>query len=101
MTNTSAIKVENLKKTLYGEKIFNSLSFEVKKGEIFGLWGATGSGKTTVIKILTGLTKSDTGSFLFFGKHSLNRKKIGISFERHGFISILFCKRKFKNDFAD
>lgn len=37
------------------------LTFSVKKGEIFGFLGANGAGKTTAIKILTGLSKANSG----------------------------------------
>jgi ABC-2 type transport system ATP-binding protein len=48
------IKVEHLKK-VYGTKTaVNDISFDVKKGEIFGFLGPNGAGKTTTMKILTG-----------------------------------------------
>lgn len=39
----------------FGEKVvLDKVNFEIKKGEIFGLLGPSGAGKTTLIKILTG-----------------------------------------------
>ena len=60
-----AISVENITKN-YGKKnekvlAVDDLSFSVKKGEIFGLIGPDGSGKTTVFRILTTLLHPDSG----------------------------------------
>lgn len=56
------IKVENLKKTYKGNiKAIDGLSFEVDEGNIFALIGPNGAGKSTTIKILTTLTKADSG----------------------------------------
>jgi ABC-2 type transport system ATP-binding protein len=55
------IKVENLVKK-FGSFVANDhLTFEVKKGEIFGFLGANGAGKTTAIKILCGLSSPTSG----------------------------------------
>src|SRR5258708_8217621 len=45
----------------------NDVSFRVEKGEIFGFLGPNGSGKTTVIKMLTGLLPLSGGAPLFEG----------------------------------
>jgi ABC-2 type transport system ATP-binding protein len=56
------IKVENLTKK-FGKFVANDkLTFEVKKGEIFGFLGANGAGKTTAIKILCGLSMPTSGN---------------------------------------
>ena len=56
------IKVENLKKTYKGNiQAIDGLSFKVDKGSIFGLVGPNGAGKSTTIKIMTTLTKADSG----------------------------------------
>lgn len=55
------IKLENISKSYGKLKAVQNLSFEIKKGEIFGLLGPNGAGKTTTIKILTTLTKPDSG----------------------------------------
>jgi len=51
------LKVENLSR----EGIFNNVSFEVRKGEIFGIAGLMGAGRTEVVECLFGVTKKDTG----------------------------------------
>jgi ABC-2 type transport system ATP-binding protein len=63
-----SIKVENLKKTYKGNiQALNGLSFEVDKGGIFGLVGPNGAGKSTTIKIMTTLTKADSGKAIVGG----------------------------------
>lgn len=60
-----SIKVENLKKTYKGNiQALDGLSFEVDKGSIFGLVGPNGAGKSTAIKIMTTLTKADSGTVM-------------------------------------
>jgi len=57
-----AIETENLTK-IYGQKsVVNSLSLTVKQGDIFTLLGANGSGKSTIVKMLTGLLKPTSGN---------------------------------------
>ncbi|MBW5397832.1 ABC transporter ATP-binding protein [Brachyspira pilosicoli] len=58
----SVIKVDNISKDYGGEKGVFDLSFEVNKGEIFGMLGPNGAGKTTTIRQLMGFIKSDKGS---------------------------------------
>src|SRR5256885_12737009 len=53
--NGSAIVAENLSRKFGTFVAVNDVSFRVEKGEIFGFLGPNGSGKTTVIKMLTGL----------------------------------------------
>lgn len=57
-----AVSVENIKKS-YGEvEALKGLSFDVDKGEIFGIIGPDGAGKTTLFRILTTLILADSGS---------------------------------------
>lgn len=57
-----AIKAENLTKTFGNFTAVDHISFEVKKGEIFGFLGANGAGKTTAIQLLCGLSIPSSGS---------------------------------------
>lgn len=63
------VKLTNVKKTYNnGVKALNGLSFEVREGEIFGLLGPNGSGKTTSINCLLSLLKYDEGTIEIFGE---------------------------------
>lgn len=59
------LKVHNLTKTYSGKKIVNGLSFRVKKGEVVGLLGSNGAGKTTAFYMTIGLVKPDSGTIFF------------------------------------
>ncbi len=61
MKNYNVIEVENLTKKFGDFTAVNSISFEVKKGEIFGFLGANGAGKTTAMKMLIGIAKPTSG----------------------------------------
>jgi len=59
-------------KKRYGEScILNNVSFEIKEGEVFGLIGRSGCGKSTFLKILVGMVRADDGKILFDGKDAI------------------------------
>ena len=55
------IKIENLVKKFKNHTVINDLSIQVKQGEIYGLLGSNGAGKSTTINILLGFINSDSG----------------------------------------
>ena len=62
------IHIENLVKR-YGDLVaLDHLSLNIQEGEIFGLLGPNGSGKTTAINCLLALLKYDKGTITIFGK---------------------------------
>jgi ABC-2 type transport system ATP-binding protein len=56
------LKVKNLKKVYDGKPAVNGISFEVKKGEIFGILGPNGAGKTTTLEMIETLREIDGGT---------------------------------------
>lgn len=62
-----AIEVERLVKEYGGVRALDSVTFQVRRGEVFGLLGPNGAGKTTTVKILTTLTKPTKGRALVVG----------------------------------
>jgi len=69
------IKIEQLQKN-YGEiKAVNDISLSIEEGEMFGLVGPDGAGKTTTIRILCGLLRADSGSVEVLGSELKKKKK--------------------------
>src|ERR1700742_3141082 len=62
MMADTILKVKNLKKVYDGKPAVNGISFEVKKGEIFGILGPNGAGKTTTLEMIETLREIDGGS---------------------------------------
>ena len=60
--------VKHFQMTFAGKKVIKDLSFSVKKGEVFGLLGSNGCGKTTTIRALLGLYQPSGGELLINGK---------------------------------
>ena len=69
------IKVENLTKVFDGKKVLDNISFEVEDGETLAIVGFSGSGKSTVLKIIADLIKADSGKII------LNSKEIALVFQ--------------------
>lgn len=80
------LEMKNITKSFYGIKALDNVTLQVKKGEIHGLVGENGAGKSTIMKILAGLYSLDAGSVIFEGNditHKINAKaveELGISF---------------------
>jgi ABC-2 type transport system ATP-binding protein len=81
MSLNISLKTENLRKTFNTLVAVDSLSFDIRKGEIFGLLGPNGAGKTTSIKMIAGLLKPDSGRVLINGKtndDSITKQIVGL-----------------------
>ncbi|MBP6743788.1 ABC transporter ATP-binding protein [bacterium] len=66
---TDVVAVRQLCKTYKGGvKALDGLDLEVKKGDLFGLVGPDGAGKSTALKILAGVLKASSGEALVFGR---------------------------------
>ena len=83
-TSGNAIEAQNLVKSYDGKRnAVDDITFSVRKGEIYGLLGKNGAGKSTTIKILTTLIDPTSGSVNVLGyspqKHPLQiKKRIGV-----------------------
>jgi ABC-2 type transport system ATP-binding protein len=85
VTNHTMLLVRDLVKSYDGFRAVDGLSFEVHQGEIFGLLGPNGSGKTTTIRTIMDIFKPDSGTIEVLGKApGLARTSIGYLPEERG-----------------
>ena len=95
------IEVTDLVKKFGNFTANDKLNFSVKKGEIFGFLGANGAGKTTAIKILSGLSKPTSGKAMVAGfdvKRHPNKvkKNIGYMSQRFSLYDDMTVKENFR-----
>ncbi|MDR3222935.1 MAG: ABC transporter ATP-binding protein [Methanobrevibacter sp.] len=86
------VQLNNVSKTYQNFEALKNVSFEVKKGQIFGFLGNNGSGKTSTIKLILGLMKPSSGEINLFNENSLIKElksKIGSLLEFNGLIDTL------------
>jgi ABC-2 type transport system ATP-binding protein len=68
MTSETVLRIQGLVKQFGKIKAVDSLQLEITSGQIFGILGPNGSGKTTTLGMVLGLIRPDYGSFEWFGK---------------------------------
>ncbi len=74
----SMIKLKNVTKSFKDKKALDNLSLNVNSGEIYGLLGANGAGKSTALNLLLGFLDSDSGSIeISHDKKLVSRDMIG------------------------
>ncbi|MCW4051321.1 MAG: ABC transporter ATP-binding protein [Candidatus Bathyarchaeota archaeon] len=61
------IEVKDLYKSFGSVKVLEDVSFNVEKGEFYGLFGPNGAGKTTLLRIITGQLEADSGTAVTLG----------------------------------
>ena len=81
------LKISNITKVYGSKTALDNVSFEVKRGRIYGFIGENGAGKTTALRAITGLSPVENGTIELFGKSDKNglseaRKKMGCLVER-------------------
>ena len=68
MTGVPILQVQRVSKAFGGIMALSNVSFDVNEGEILGIIGPNGSGKTTIVNCITGFVKTTSGRVLFRGK---------------------------------
>jgi ABC-2 type transport system ATP-binding protein len=68
VSNDIVLEVKDLTREFDGVKALDAFSFSLKRGEVLGMLGANGAGKTTAMNMLLGLTTPTSGSIKVFGK---------------------------------
>jgi len=107
----SAIRLEDIQKSLGNRKVLKGISFSVEMGDIFGYLGPNGAGKTTTIRIILGLYKADSGNLDVLGmdvNNSETRRKIGFVLDLDGLYdgmtareNLVFYSKIYGSDIAE
>lgn len=81
------LKIQDICKSFDGKQVLKNISFDVKEGEFLGILGLSGCGKTTLVRILIGLEKQDSGEIFKEGKEISqllpNQRGMGIIFQNY------------------
>ncbi len=93
---TTPISATNLTHKFHENVVLDNICLEINQGEIFGLLGPSGAGKTTLIKILTGQLNPTAGEAFILQKHTkkltgIDYTKIGIMMDNFGLYERLNC----------
>ena len=87
------VKVNNLIKNFKNESVLNDINYEFVSGNIYGILGRNGSGKSVLLKIISGLYKQDQGKVLYdeinYNDGNDFPKDVGISIEDPSFLNDL------------
>lgn len=91
------ISVDNLTKAYNDKNVIENISFTLESGKIYGLIGANGAGKSTIINCVTGVFKPDEGEILMDKSavydNSVAKEKIGLIPDEPIFVSSYSVKR--------
>ena len=94
------VQTNNLTKWYGKHKVVNSVNLSVKKGEIYGLIGRNGAGKTTVLRLISGLAKPTGGNVCLFEKNGHDtiyaQNRVGVLIENPGVYPNMNAKENIK-----
>lgn len=94
----SILSIKDLEKYYEDSPVLKSINININEGEIYGLLGRNGAGKTTIMKIILGLTKPTKGKVILLGSDTSTDKgkevlkNVGCIIESPGFYSNLTAK---------
>lgn len=96
MINRYSIEMDEIIQKFKDNKVLDRISIKIESGEIFGLLGPSGAGKTTLIKILTGQLKQTSGHASILGADTLHitndiYTKLGMVLDNIGLYERLTC----------
>ncbi|MBR1865212.1 MAG: ATP-binding cassette domain-containing protein, partial [Lachnospiraceae bacterium] len=78
------LEVREVEKSYNRNKVLKGISLNVQRGEIHGLIGENSAGKTTLIKCVTGIYRTDHGSVLYDGREVFDNPEVK---ERIGYVA--------------
>ena len=96
------LETQNLTK-IYGQKeAARDVNLHIREGEIYGLIGRNGAGKTTIMRMISGLSQPTRGTYSLFGKTGMEKQKmlknVGVLIEHPGLYPRLSGYEKKKSD---
>jgi len=96
MNDNIYIEIDNISIAFQEKNVLSKINMKIAKGEIIGLLGPSGAGKTTLIKILTGQLRPSSGNAYVFGKSVLKMEqeiyqKMGMVLDNTGLYERLSC----------
>ncbi|MFH1290264.1 MAG: ABC transporter ATP-binding protein [Nanoarchaeota archaeon] len=89
----SLLLIDNLSKSFKKKKVLNGLNLSVEKGEVIGLVGRSGVGKSVLVKTLIGFLKPDAG---YLAIHSESKFPIGFSMQENAIYDSLTVRQNLK-----
>lgn len=82
-----SITVQNVTKNFGHFRALNNINLEINSGELVALLGPSGCGKTSLLRIIAGLEKPDTGNIIFHGEdvsgHDVRERHVGFVFQHY------------------
>lgn len=89
------LRIENICKRYGNVEALNNLSLSIFAGQVFGILGPNGSGKTTTLSIVMGINNQNSGNFIWFGQVNVNqnKKRIGTLIETPNFYPYLTAEQ--------
>lgn len=98
--NEYILETEHLYKKYKKNEVIRDVSVKIERGKIYGLIGENGAGKSTFMRLVTGLSFPDEGNIKLFGQSSekllTERKRIGCMIEYPSFIPYMSAKENLK-----
>lgn len=97
----NVLEIQNLVKKYKNGRGVNDISFSLREGEVVGLLGPNGSGKTTIMKCIVGFRRYQAGEIFLFGKDVLRNReelmsRVGALIEQPALYENITAKRQLK-----
>lgn len=83
--NDVILSLKNVSLSFDNVQVLKNVSINIRKGDFIGIIGPNGGGKTSLVKLMLGLLKPDSGTVAYFIPHTSGQSKIGYLPQVHGF----------------
>ncbi len=97
MTDVLPVKIQNMSCTAGNRYLLRNINWEIKKGEHWLLFGMNGCGKTTLLSVVAGFRRHDTGTVEIFGDQYAGKNILGLR-KRIGWVSASFFDKIYHSE---